>query len=77
MTLDEKSIGCEERNRLLNAHRRAQGDQCELEEELGRLLVSANRGQARKAKNDIEHARRKTNNTFKALISHQSKHGCG
>jgi len=68
---------CEERNQLVQTHQKALRDQCDLEEKLGRLLVSSNRGVSHKAKNDIERARRRTHRTFQALVNHQQKHGCG
>ncbi len=70
-------MSCNERNRLVDTSQKAQRELCELEEKLGHLLVSPNRGVARKAKNDIERAHRRAGNTFIALISHQQKHGCG
>jgi hypothetical protein len=68
---------CEERNRLLHIHQIAQREECDLGQKLGRLLVSANRGVSRTAKNDLERARRRTSRTFQAFINHQQKHGCG
>ncbi len=61
----------------MDTSQKAQRELCELEEKLGRLLVSPNHGVAHKAKNDIERARRRAGNTFMALINHQQKHGCG
>ena len=75
MNADEP-ITCEERIRLLEINLKAQKEPCELEEELGRSLVSDNHGLRRKAKSDIEKARRRAGKTFMALMSHQQKHGC-
>jgi hypothetical protein len=67
---------CEERNRLVYVYQNAQREECELGEKLGPLLVSPNRGVSHKAKNDLERARRRTSQTFQALVNHQQKHGC-
>ena len=75
MNLNEPII-CEERDRLSEISLKAQQAACELEERLGRLLVSHNRTVARKAKSDIEKARRRAGKTFMALMSRQQKHGC-
>ncbi len=77
MSTDDNVESCEERNRLVDTSNKAQRELCELEEKLGRLLMSPARGVSHKAKNDIERARRRAGNSFMALMNHQQKHGCG
>ncbi len=75
MNPDEPVTG-EERIRLWEINLNAQKELCDLEEKLGRLLVSDNHSLRRKATSDIEKARRRAGNTFMALMGHQQKHGC-
>jgi tRNA(Arg) A34 adenosine deaminase TadA len=72
----EKAVGCEERDRLAQARQSAQREQFELEEKLGHLLVSPDRNVSRKAKNEIERARRRSTHALQQLMDHQSNHRC-
>ena len=69
-------IPCDERERLNAAYQTALQDARELEFRLPEELVSSDLNVKRRAKSDLERAKRRPSHLLEELLAHEKKHGC-
>jgi hypothetical protein len=68
-------IACEERDRLHDAYNAAQSDTLALESRLSSQIQSANQGERRRAKSEIERGELHQAHVLEELLKHEKNHG--